>query len=64
MFCLLLLKFMQLLVFYSEYQPRLCFLCFFGFLGFLRFVNARLTPPVSVRHIRPTLSVSLFDTSV
>jgi len=60
-FCLLLL-FMQPLVFYSEYQP--CFR-FLRFLWFLRFVDAHgLVPPVSVRHVRPMLSVSLFDTSV
>ena len=31
---------------------------------YLRIGDARLAPPVSVRHVRPTLSVSLFDTSV
>jgi len=31
---------------------------------YLRIGDARLAPPVSVRHVRTTLSVSLFDTSV
>jgi len=31
---------------------------------YLRIGDARLAPPVSVRHVRPTMSVSLFDTSV
>jgi len=31
---------------------------------YLRIGDARLGPPVSVRHICPTLSVTLFDTSV
>ena len=31
---------------------------------YLRIGDARLAPPVSVRHVRPTLSVSLCDTSV
>jgi len=31
---------------------------------YLRISDARLAPPVPVRHIRPTLSVSLSDTSV
>jgi len=31
---------------------------------YLRIGDARLAPPVYVRHVRTTLSVSLFDTSV
>jgi len=52
---------MQPLVFYSEYQPRLRFL---HFLHFHRIGDARLVPPVPVRHARLMLSVSLSDTSV
>jgi len=50
MFSLLLL-FMQPLVFYSEYQPRL---------RFLRFLRSC----ISISAVRPTLSISLSDTSV
>ena len=31
---------------------------------YLRIDDAHLAPPVSVRHVHPTLFVSLFDTSV
>jgi len=31
---------------------------------YLRIGDAHLAPPVSVRHVHPTLSVSLLDTSV
>ena len=31
---------------------------------YLRISDTRLAPPLSVQHVRPMLSVSLFDTSI
>jgi len=45
-------------------STTLLFPAFPPFPPYLRIGDARLALPVSVRHVRPMLSVSLFDTSV